>query len=795
MSAAHSPSSSSLVASPAVATKRRRAHHRAASRGSDSRAAGAIAAAVEPLERRVCLSVSFSAAVNWPTGVAPRDVAVGDFNGDGKQDLVTSNGTGAGGSFSVLLGNGAGGFGAPTTTIVTSALPSVAVDDFNGDGHQDLAFVENALDRVLVYTNNGSGGFSLPMLLPVGDGPGSIATGDFDGNGSPDIAVANGISEDVSILLGDGSGFGAAHHIPVGNALTSLTVADFNRDGHPDLVGCAGSFGDSVAVLIGDGSGNFGAVTVPVGQFPQSVAVGDFNGDGKQDIVAGLGSLNGARVGVLLGNGSGGFAAPLFFAPGGLNSFVAVGDFNGDGHADVASADFGIHMLLGDGTGSLAAPLDFPAGNTMFSTIAADLNDDGRQDLAALNFGADSVTVLLNTTLAVPSLTNVAVTSSVLENGIATLTGDIGHPDPNRSFTLSVDWEDGTVSEFVYPAGTTSFSETHQYLDDRPGAASDTFVLELILTDDLGIGTVALKSLVVANVAPETTLAGAGSAVRGVPLAFNGTFTDVGTLDTHEVMWDFGDGTTIAFHPTTDPGALTPTHVYAANGNYIVTMTVRDDDTGTTATPTSVFVSAVGLIDDPSDPGTSMLVVGGTAGDDDIRFSRVNKSSNIDAFIGAQYLGRFNPTSRLVVFAGAGNDTVAMDKNISLSAILLGGDGDDVLTGGNGRDVLIGGTGADRLNGGGDDDILIAGTTAHDGSVLGLGNIMNEWTSSLSLASRVNNLKTGGGLSAGFALNASTVFDDAANDVLSGGSGKDWFLFGNGDVLTDLSNQDAATFV
>jgi PKD repeat protein len=283
--------------------------------------------------------------------------------------------------------------------------------------------------------------------------------------------------------------------------------------------------------------------------------------------------------------------------------------------------------------------------------------------------------------------------------------------------------------------------------------------------------------------------------VRGVPLGFTGAFTDVGTLDTHEVMWDFGDGTTIAFHSTTDPGALTPTHVYSTNGTYIVTTTIRDDDTGEDAVTSSVLVSAVGLIADPTNPGKSMLVIGGTAGNDDIRFARVNKTSNIDAFIGTQYLGRFNPTSRLVVFAGAGNDTVSMDKNISLSAILLGGDGDDVLTGGNGRDILIGGANADRINGGGDDDILIGGTTAHDANLIGLGRILNEWTSSGSLASRVNNLKTGGGLSAGFALNTSTVFNDSASDALTGGAGKDWFLFGTGDLLADLANTEPATLI
>src|SRR5688572_11522173 len=200
MSAGHRLSCRS--SSPLAAPRRRRADARVESRGRNSRALGALAAAVEPLERRVCLSVSFSGPVNWPTGDGPRDIAVGDVNGDGKQDVVTSNGTPNSG-FSLLLGNGAGGFGAPTTTPAGGSLSSGAVDDFNNDGHQDLAFADNTTDRVLVFINNGSGGFLAPALLPVGDGPASIATGDFDGNGSPDIAVTNVTSEDVSILLGD----------------------------------------------------------------------------------------------------------------------------------------------------------------------------------------------------------------------------------------------------------------------------------------------------------------------------------------------------------------------------------------------------------------------------------------------------------------------------------------------------------------------------------------------------------------------------------------------------------------
>jgi len=141
----------------------------------------------------------------------------------------------------------------------------------------------------------------------------------------------------------NGTGFDAAPNIKVGAAIHSLSVADFNRDGHPDLVGGSTDFPSAtVHVLFGDGGGNFGTATFAVPPFVQSVAVADFNGDGNEDVVAGMGNTSGATVAVLLGNGGGGLSAPEFFSPGGFNSKVATGDFNGDGHADVVSGDLGV---------------------------------------------------------------------------------------------------------------------------------------------------------------------------------------------------------------------------------------------------------------------------------------------------------------------------------------------------------------------------------------------------------------------------------------------------------------------
>jgi Ca2+-binding RTX toxin-like protein len=132
--------------------------------------------------------------------------------------------------------------------------------------------------------------------------------------------------------------------------------------------------------------------------------------------------------------------------------------------------------------------------------------------------------------------------------------------------------------------------------------------------------------------------------------------------------------------------------------------------------------------------------------------------------------------------------------------VLLGGDGDDLLVGGSNRDILIGGRGADRLVGNAEDDILIAGYTLYDADAAALTVILGVWTDSTqSYQQRVTALTTTGvGANQAVKLNASTVSDDGAQDVLTGTSGQDWFfanISGGGvyDKLTDLSAAEFAT--
>jgi PKD repeat protein len=204
-----------------------------------------------------------------------------------------------------------------------------------------------------------------------------------------------------------------------------------------------------------------------------------------------------------------------------------------------------------------------------------------------------------------PTMMNVAATSPIDENDSTMLTGDIDDIDEDP-FSLVVDWGDGSVMTYTYPSGTEAFTETHQYLDDDPTATpTDMYNVTLVLDDGNGGLATGATSVTVNNVSPTASAsADATTVTLGTAVNFTGVFSDVGTLDTHTVDWGFGDGNVAS-------GTLTPTHTYTATGDYVVLLSVEDDDLGVgtdsiTITvedmpPTAVSLSSFG--DGPTGPG------------------------------------------------------------------------------------------------------------------------------------------------------------------------------------------------
>jgi hypothetical protein len=161
---------------------------------------------------------TFGSPTNFATGKQPEFLAVGDLNGDGKLDLAIANvdeGFGDG-SVSVLFGNGDGTF-QPAVTLATNALEAagIAIGDFNGDSKPDIVVANFGNVSVTVFLGNGAGSFQTGITSPVDNAfatePFSLATGDFNGDGKLDVAVVSFSLKDVALLPGLGNGsFGPA---------------------------------------------------------------------------------------------------------------------------------------------------------------------------------------------------------------------------------------------------------------------------------------------------------------------------------------------------------------------------------------------------------------------------------------------------------------------------------------------------------------------------------------------------------------------------------------------------------
>ncbi|MBZ5573311.1 MAG: VCBS repeat-containing protein, partial [Acidobacteriia bacterium] len=329
---------------------------------------------------------SFKKHVEYATGPFPRHLVVGDFNADGNPDIAVSvlgpvEPLCAAPTLSVFLGKGDGTF-RPRIDYKTGCDPDwVAVGDFNGDGKQDLVTADFLDSTVSVFLGNGDGTFRSRLVQPSETEPNAVAAGDFNGDGKDDLATANAVGQIVGVLIGNGDGtfHPSVNYGQIGEAI-SLLAEDFNHDGRTDLAVATGQ----LSVFLGNGDGTFQSQVdfgAPGGAV--FVTATDLNGDGNLDLVGSDPELN-----VLLGNGDGTLVPAGTYGGGGGGGGAAAADLNGDGKPDLAmaggllyAADHGVVLVsLGNGDGTLQNCRLYLAFG--LSPLVADFNRDGKEDVA-----------------------------------------------------------------------------------------------------------------------------------------------------------------------------------------------------------------------------------------------------------------------------------------------------------------------------------------------------------------------------------------------------------------------------
>lgn len=327
-------------------------------------------------------------ALHYGANLSPRFVALGDFNGATGLDIAVVNQTSN--DVSVLLNLGNSTFLAREVfgrRASAGLVTNVAVGDFNGDGFRDTAITNQLV--VIVHHGDGTGRLGPGAEYGVSASPIALTAGDFNGDGRSDLAVANA-NDAIHILIANSNGFNAAVPKLISGSITQIAVADLNADNKLDLA-LANYSTHRVTVLLGNGNGTFGNpahFALADQSFPNGIAVGEFNGDGKPDVATA--DYNKNTISILLGNGSGAFGAPATFSVGSGSigpTMVAVADFNGDGRSDlVANGSSGdIQILMGNGNGTFAPHVSYAAdqqGLYLTSLAVGDFNTDGKPDVA-----------------------------------------------------------------------------------------------------------------------------------------------------------------------------------------------------------------------------------------------------------------------------------------------------------------------------------------------------------------------------------------------------------------------------
>ena len=627
----------------------------------------------------------------------------------------------------------------------------------------------------------------------------TFGTATFDGtirndDAAPAVSVTGG-----SVAEGD-----------TGTTPLPFTLSLSNASAFPVTVDYATAAGTAAAGT--DYASGAGTVTFAPGETSKTIVVdvtGETDLEADETLTLTLTSPTNATLGTATATGTivNDDAAPTAVAgddqaapEGTAVAFDASGSSDPDGDPLTFTWDFGDGAA---GTGATPTHAYADDGNYTVTLTA----DDGH--------GGTATDTLVVTVTNVGPVVTLPATGSAAEGSAFPAAGLFTDPGAD-TWTATVNYGDGTGEQPLVLNPDKSFALNHTYADN--GDYSVTVTVQ----DDDGDSDTKSLAVAVSNLVPTATVAGPARGVRGQGLAFTFTANDPSPVDqaapfTYSVTW--GDGSSQSISGPATGANLS--HAYTATGTYIVSVTARDKDNGTSTVATQTVTVVAAELQGGS------LFVGGTNSGEGITLRPANSSGGISVVIGGTTIGTFTPTAggRIVVYAQGGNDTVELlsrrfgnttyrlnqravlyggTGNDLLDAreatgndVLLGGDGADTQYGGAGRDILVGGLGADVLRGGDGEDVLIGGSTDHDADLTAWAVLQDEWSrANASYSTRIDHLlgTLAGGLNGTTFLNASTMDNDSgAVDNLYGEGNDDWFVLWPGDRANDRRNGERVT--
>jgi Domain of unknown function (DUF4347)/FG-GAP-like repeat/FG-GAP repeat len=371
-------------------------------------------------------SGGFAPKTDFAAAGIPTSVSVGDFNGDGKLDLVTANyfndNDGAllqnNSSVSVLLGNGSGSFAPKTDFALGLGRTSVSVGDFNGDGKLDLVTANYGSDNVSVLLGNGSGSFAPKTDFAAGTNPYSVSVGDFNGDGKLDLVTANVLSDNVSVLL---------NNYPYASLnITDTTQYPRRNDFNGDTVSDILWRNDNGAVALWQMFSGIVLTNKIVASLPSSwktAGTGDFNGDKKADIV--WRNDNGA-ISLWQMNGSTVTANNIVASLSSDWKASGTGDFGGDGKADLVWRNDNGAIALWQMNGSTVSANNIVASlpSSWKSAGTADFGGDNKADLLWRNDNGAIAMWQMNGATVVSNKIVASLSSDWKDAGVGDFNGD-----------------------------------------------------------------------------------------------------------------------------------------------------------------------------------------------------------------------------------------------------------------------------------------------------------------------------------------------------------------------------------